>query len=86
MRRFAFATVLVGAFMAGAGASAAHLKGAVHEPQLASSATEQAGAQDEPQTTGSIAKDSLPDNCYRARKRLWLGDDGWVVKRVTTCF
>lgn len=23
--------------------------------------------------------------CYRVRKRLWAGDEGWVVRRVTAC-
>lgn len=23
--------------------------------------------------------------CVRSRKRLWVGGEGWVVRRVTTC-
>jgi hypothetical protein len=40
---------------------------------------------EDPQTTSSIgpAEDA---NCMKSRKRLWVEDQGWVVRRVTTCF
>jgi hypothetical protein len=44
-------------------------------------------AQTEPATTGSIAKplaDAQPA-CDKARRRLWVEGEGWVVRRVTTC-
>ena len=42
-----------------------------------------ATAQD-PQTTSSVNADQ--ENCLRSRKRLWVAGEGWVVRRVTTCF
>lgn len=24
-------------------------------------------------------------NCSRARKRLWIEGEGWIVRRITTC-
>ena len=26
-----------------------------------------------------------PASCYRARRRLWIENEGWVVRRITTC-
>jgi hypothetical protein len=41
----------------------------------------------EPQTTGSIGKAADEGaNCTKSRKRLWVEGEGWVVRRVTTCF
>jgi hypothetical protein len=44
-----------------------------------------AGARD-PQTTSSINAAEDQENCLRSRKRLWVEGEGWVVRRVTTCF
>ena len=44
-------------------------------------------AQAEPAATSSIAKapaDQQPA-CDRARRRLWVEGEGWVVRRVSTC-
>jgi hypothetical protein len=41
----------------------------------------------EPQTTGSVGSPADQDaNCTKSRKRLWVEGEGWVVRRVTTCF
>jgi hypothetical protein len=40
------------------------------------------------ETTGSTtgAKAAEEDaGCHRARKRLWVDGEGWIVRRVTTC-
>jgi hypothetical protein len=39
----------------------------------------------DPQTTSSLAA-AEDEKCQRARKRLWVEGEGWVVRRVTTCF
>ena len=39
---------------------------------------------EDPQTTSSVAVED--DRCQRSRKRLWVENEGWVVRRVTTCF
>jgi hypothetical protein len=45
----------------------------------------------EPEATGSVAGTEkvaaeLQPNCAQSRKRLWVEGEGWVVRRVTTCF
>ncbi|MGO4705895.1 hypothetical protein AB4072_08985 [Microvirga sp. 2MCAF38] len=41
----------------------------------------------EPQaTTSSTGGKTLPGNCQRARKRLFVEGEGWIVRRLTTCF
>ena len=45
-------------------------------------------AQAEPTTTGSLSRapgDEQPA-CDRARRRLWVEGEGWVVRRVATCY
>jgi hypothetical protein len=45
-------------------------------------------AQAEPAATGSLSKapaDEQP-GCDRARRRLWIEGEGWVVRRVSTCY
>ncbi|WP_157961466.1 hypothetical protein [Microvirga flavescens] len=43
-------------------------------------------AKKEPQVTSSTSGPALPANCQRARKRLFVEGEGWVVRRLTTCF
>jgi hypothetical protein len=44
-------------------------------------------AAQDPETTGSIATEQSDDvNCNRSRKRLWVEGEGWIVRRVTTCY
>ncbi len=38
----------------------------------------------DPQVTSSV--EEADPGCLRARKRLWVEGEGWVVRRVTTCF
>jgi hypothetical protein len=41
----------------------------------------------EPETTGSVEKAStLEPNCAQSRRRLWVEGEGWIVRRVTTCY
>ena len=39
-----------------------------------------------PETTSSVDTADVDPNCLRSRKRLWVEGEGWVVRRVTTCF
>ncbi len=37
--------------------------------------------------TGAVQTDaSAPPNCERSRKRLFVDGEGWIVRRVTTCY
>jgi hypothetical protein len=41
----------------------------------------------EPTTTASVTPaEDKPANCRTARRKLWVQDEGWIVRRVTTCF
>jgi hypothetical protein len=42
----------------------------------------------DPATTSSIAVPAPAQdaNCQKSRKRLWVEGEGWIVRRVTTCF
>ena len=39
----------------------------------------------DPETTSSVMP-TADDKCLRSRKRLWVEGEGWVVRRVATCF
>lgn len=43
-------------------------------------------AKKEPQVTSSTGGLSLPSNCQQSRKRLFVEGEGWLVRRVTTCY
>jgi len=45
-------------------------------------------AQAEPATTSSLSKAPTDEQpaCDRARRRLWVEGEGWVVRRVSTCY
>ena len=46
-----------------------------------------AAAVKEPETTGSVEKAvTLEPNCAQSRRRLWVEGEGWIVRRVTTCY
>jgi hypothetical protein len=46
-----------------------------------------AGRIGEPQATASVTPPLAGDpSCASARKRLWVESEGWVVRRVTTCY
>ena len=41
----------------------------------------------EPETTGSLQPSANGDvACIRSRKRLFVEGEGWIVRRVTTCY
>ncbi len=44
-------------------------------------------ADKEPETTGSLQPSAAGDvACTRSRKRLFVEGEGWIVRRVTTCY
>ena len=44
-------------------------------------------ASQDPETTSSIEIGRTEDvACDRSRKRLWVEGEGWIVRRVTTCY
>jgi hypothetical protein len=44
-------------------------------------------ASQDPETTSSIRTGASEDlNCARSRKRLFVEGEGWIVRRVTTCY
>jgi hypothetical protein len=44
-------------------------------------------ADKEPETTGSVQPAANGDvACARSRKRLFVEGEGWIVRRVTTCY
>ena len=49
------------------------------------SSSKATAALEDPQTTSSVGT-AEEANCMKSRKRLWVEDEGWVVRRVTTCF
>jgi len=38
------------------------------------------------ETVGSIQSSEGAPNCNRSRKKLWVEDQGWIVRQVTTCY
>jgi hypothetical protein len=60
---------------------------AVANPPITAYSSANSPATAEPATTGSVAPAADEDaNCTRSRRRLWVEGEGWVVRRVTTCF
>jgi len=55
------------------------------EPKAADRAATALAGKD-PQTTSSVTVESLPPNCQRSRKKFWVADEGWIVRKVTTCY
>jgi hypothetical protein len=55
------------------------------EPKAADRAAAAMAGKD-PQTTSSVTSDSLPPNCQRSRKKFFVADEGWIVRKVTTCY
>ena len=38
-------------------------------------------------TAQAVVVETAPEpGCSRARKKLWVEGEGWIVRRVTTCF
>ena len=59
---------------------------AVKPPAAVVSAGAAKTAEQDPQVTSSVERGEVDPGCLRARKRLWVEGEGWVVRRVTTCF
>ena len=53
------------------------------EPKAADRAVT-AMADKEPQAARTA--DALPPNCQRARRKFFVADEGWIVRKVTTCY
>lgn len=72
--------------MSVAGASGAVLLLANFAAQAATAPAEtkvaEAGAQVHPAAVVERDDDAI---CSRARRRLWIEGEGWVVRRITTC-
>ena len=82
----------VGLLMASAPAQATHA--ASHTsghgvPQAVGTSAKKGGtavATKDVETVGSIQTDEDRPNCNRSRKKLWVEDEGWIVRQVTTCY
>lgn len=53
----------------------------------AQTVTTKVAAISEPQDHPALSVESTDDmtNCSRARRRLWVDGEGWIVRRITTC-
>jgi hypothetical protein len=40
----------------------------------------------DPETTGSVQPPDDGLNCSQSRKRLFVEGEGWIVRKVTTCY
>ena len=74
--------IALGSVLACAGPAAAGPKAA--EPTRIAAA-ELSRAADSADGASAIVKSDEEPGCYRARKRLWVEGEGWIVRRVTTC-
>ncbi len=83
------AAALVGA---GLGLAALSAEAAPTTPAASSEAKSARGnvtalAAKDPETTSSIQTGAgEADNCARSRRRLFVEGEGWIVRRVTTCY
>ena len=68
-------------------ASALLLFSAVTQAEAAPAGTETKVAEASPQQVHPVAAVEREDDatCSRARRRLWIEGEGWVVRRITTC-
>ncbi|SFM28311.1 hypothetical protein [Methylobacterium pseudosasicola] len=68
-------------------ASALLLIASLAAAQAAPGATETKVAEAAPQQVHPVAAVERDDDasCSRARRRLWIEGEGWVVRRITTC-
>ncbi|WP_457105708.1 hypothetical protein [Methylobacterium sp. P5_C11] len=53
--------------------------------QAANGATETKVAEVTPQVHAATVERDDDPTCSRARRRLWIEGEGWVVRRITTC-
>jgi hypothetical protein len=87
------AVVLVaGLLMASAPAQATHAASHASShgvPQAVGTSAQKGGtavATKDVEAVGSIQTDEERPNCNRSRKKLWVEDEGWIVRQVTTCY
>jgi hypothetical protein len=83
------AAILVGAGLALASLPAQAAPGISTDKQSDKPAKEKmtAVAAKDPETTSSIQSGENEDaNCARSRQRLFVEGEGWIVRRVTTCY
>ena len=85
LRLFASGLVAVGLTLAALQAQAAQATPAERGEAKVSRGSVTALAAKDPETTSSIQSDA-DANCSRSRKRLWVEGEGWIVRRVTTCY
>jgi hypothetical protein len=68
-----------------AAAASAKVKVPKSAPTAYASSTAPAVA--EPAETASVGRAATkPSYCQTSRRKLWVEGDGWIVRRVTTCF
>jgi hypothetical protein len=81
----ALATVFL---VAGGSVSQAKPQKAEKSPKAAFTAMQSGGGKPaeglDAATTAAIGKGE-DGSCFTARKKLWVEDEGWIVRRVTTC-
>ncbi|AIQ88688.1 MULTISPECIES: hypothetical protein [Methylobacterium] len=53
--------------------------------QAAPTPVETKVAEADPQVHGATVERDDDVTCSRARRRLWIEGEGWVVRRITTC-
>lgn len=56
---------------------------AVHAQTVTTKVAAISETQDQPALTVESTDDMT--NCNRARRRLWVDGEGWIVRRITTC-
>ena len=84
---FAPAVILAGIAVASLPAQAAPAASPTAQAVTSAKDKVSAVADKEPETTGSVQPAANGDvACARSRKRLFVEGEGWIVRRVTTCY
>jgi hypothetical protein len=82
----AFATLLLGSmFLLASLAPSFAAPAAAAKPVKEKVAAVAASETDGPSATGSIRAEDGGAGCQRARRKLWVDGEGWIVRRVTVC-
>jgi nucleoid-associated protein YgaU len=61
-------------------------KASVRAVKSAPTAYTSAKAPTAPAEAAEVVDTAPEPGCSRARKKLWVEGEGWIVRRVTTCF
>ena len=77
--------VLILSFIMAPAAEAAS-KASVRAVKSAPTAYTSAKAPTAPAEAADVVETAPEPGCSRARKKLWVEGEGWIVRRVTTCF